>query len=84
MACKGCSDRKQKFVGVRAFGESMATALKRAMTGQNVKASQIEIDKRQKLCETCLFKKDATCVVCNCFISFKTSLAHEKCPKGFW
>ena len=47
-------------------------------------ASEFEIQARRDICEVCEFRQGKSCGACGCFISPKTKLAKEKCPKGFW
>ena len=47
-------------------------------------ASKSEIEGRRSICEVCEFRQGSSCGACGCFISPKTKLAKEQCPKGFW
>ena len=47
-------------------------------------ASEYEIQARRDICEVCEFRQGKSCGACGCFISPKTKLAKEECPKGFW
>ena len=47
-------------------------------------ASEFEIEARRSICEVCEFRQGGSCGACGCYISPKTKLAEEKCPKGFW
>ena len=49
-------------------------------------AEKTDVDFRRRVCKVCpYYSADLSqCKVCTCFVSAKTLLATEECPKGFW
>jgi hypothetical protein len=49
-------------------------------------AEKIEVDFRRRVCKVCPHYSESLgqCKVCTCFVSAKTLLSTESCPKGFW
>jgi len=62
--------------------------VKAAAQGKAVRVSEEEQNKRLAICKTNQCGQydsvKNVCKICGCLLKFKTMLATEKCPKGFW
>ena len=72
---------------------SLKTALKSAkkliislFRKETILAEEETVEFRRRVCKVCPFYSESLgqCKVCTCFVSAKTLLSTETCPKGFW
>jgi hypothetical protein len=65
---------------------SLARTAKQAATGQGVRVTKEEAERRLAICKTCQFFRlhDQRCSKCGCYMAVKTYLKAEKCPVGLW
>lgn len=48
-------------------------------------ADALERDKRLDICKACpQMEANGQCRVCTCFVSLKTMIRDEYCPKNYW
>lgn len=66
--------------------KSLFQAAKGVITNEDQCVCKEVQQKRQSICDGCPYqnKKLNQCTVCKCFLSFKTKLKRESCPKDKW
>jgi len=74
------------FEMVKNVGKSIVTNTKSVITGNGLKLTKEEADKRLTICKGCAHFDAATerCRKCGCYTSLKTYLKAERCPIGMW
>lgn len=71
---------------LRLAKESARTIAKNVVTGEDLKVSEEEYQKRQAICNACPKHLPAMnqCGECFCMLSLKARLNGMKCPLGKW
>lgn len=75
---------KIKFSSPFRFVAACARAAFAKIFGYAVLVSPAVQDERLAICDNCEELEDEQCRVCSCYVSAKTALALEECPKKYW
>jgi hypothetical protein len=68
------------------LGNSVVRNIRSVASGNNLRLSDEEANKRFEICNNCEFfnKLDNRCLKCGCYMAIKTYLKAERCPIGKW
>lgn len=70
----------------RNLGNSVVRNVRSVASGNELKISELEAQKRLNTCKSCEFFDEVQqrCRKCGCYMAVKTYLKAEKCPIGKW
>lgn len=73
-----------KLKSIKNAATAAANVGRAALAGNDITVSTETLEQRRAICDACEYRDAGVCTVCTCNISAKTSLATERCPRGYW
>ena len=69
---------------ISLFLDFLARLIVSIIKRQKLFVSKRTLENRRKLCSLCPYRAENTCMVCGCYIKYKTKFKDSGCPKGVW